>query len=103
MPERGRFEQRAKVREQHKENPNAGQLHSHILQVVVQDLYDAYQEYFRGGKQGEAPGHPCFKGHHRFDSFGLKAYGGGCGVAGCANAISRATPDAVHAGCTSWA
>jgi putative transposase len=73
----GKYEQLAQVKVYRKENPYAGELHSHILQVVVQDLDKAYQAFFRRVKAGEAPGYPRFKGQNRFDSFGLKEYGNG--------------------------
>jgi putative transposase len=73
----GKFEQLAKVKAYRQENPFAAQLHSHILQVVVQDLDKAYQAFFRRVKAGETPGYPRFKGRDRFDSYGLKEYGNG--------------------------
>ena len=73
----GKYEQLAQVKVYRRENPYAGQLHSHILQVVVQDLDKAYQAFFRRVKAGEVPGYPRFKGQNRFDSFGLKEYGNG--------------------------
>ena len=73
----GKYEQLAQVKVYRKGNPYAGELHSHILQVVVQDLDKAYQAFFRRVKAGEAPGYPRFKGQNRFDSFGLKEYGNG--------------------------
>jgi len=73
----GRYEQLAKVKDYRRENPYAGQLHSHILQGVVQDLDKAFQAFFRRVQAGETPGYPRFKGRDRFDSFGLKEYGNG--------------------------
>ena len=73
----GKFEQLAKVKDYHKENPYAAQVHSHVLQVVVADLDKAFQAFFRRVKAGENPGYPRFKGRNRFDSFGLKEYGNG--------------------------
>ena len=78
----GKFEQLGKVKEYRKENPYAALLHSHVLQVVVQDLDKAYQAFFRRVKAGETPGYPRFKGRNRFDSFGLKEYGNGFKVDG---------------------
>jgi putative transposase len=72
-----KFEQLAKVKQYRRENPSAGQLHSHILQVVVSDVDQAFQAFFRRIKGGETPGYPRFKGRNRFDSFGLKEYGNG--------------------------
>jgi putative transposase len=73
----GKFEQLAKVRDYRRENLFAAQLHSHILQVVVQDLDKAFQAFFRRVRAGETPGYPRFKGRDRFDSYGLKEYGNG--------------------------
>jgi putative transposase len=47
-----RYEQLAKVKDYRRENPYAGQLHSHILQVVVADVDQAFQAFFRRVKAG---------------------------------------------------
>lgn len=73
----GKFEQLRKVRELKQSNPYAANVHSHILQIVVQDLDKAFQSFFRRVKAGEKAGYPRFKGKNRFDSFGLKEYGNG--------------------------
>jgi putative transposase len=78
----GKFEQLRKVRELKQSNPYATNVHSHILQVVVQDLDKAFQSFFRRVKAGETAGYPRFKGRNRFDSFGLKEYGNGFKVDG---------------------
>ena len=78
----GKYEQLAKVKEYRKANPYAGQVHSHILQVVVVDLDKSFQGFFRRLEAGEAPGYPRFKGSNRFDSFGLKEYGNGFKIDG---------------------
>ena len=73
----GKFAQLRNVKELKRSNPYARNVHSHILQVVVQDLDKAFQAFFRRVKSGETPGYPRFKGRNRFDSFGLKEYGNG--------------------------
>lgn len=73
----GKFEQLCKVKELKRSDPYASHIHSHMLQVVVQDLDRAFQAFFRRVKAGERPGYPRFKGRSRFDSFGLKEYGNG--------------------------
>jgi len=73
----GKFAQLRKVKDWKRSDPYAAQVHSHILQVVVQDLDKAFQSFFRRVKAGETPGYPRFKGKNRFDSFGLKEYGNG--------------------------
>lgn len=78
----GKFEQLRKVRELKRSNPYATNLHSHILQIVVQDLDKAFQSFFRRVKAGEKAGYPRLKGRNRFDSFGLKEYGNGFKIDG---------------------
>lgn len=78
----GKFEQLRKVKELKQSNPYAENVHSHILQVVVQDLDQAFQSFFRRVKAGETAGYPRFRGRNRFDSFGLKEYGNGFKVEG---------------------
>jgi putative transposase len=72
-----KYEQLAKVKDYRRENPCAGQVHSHVMQVVVTDLDKAFQAFFRRVKTGERPGYPRFKSMHHFDSYGLKEYGNG--------------------------
>jgi putative transposase len=78
----GKFEQLRKVKELKRSDPYAANVHSHILQVVVQDLDKAFRSFFRRVKGGEKAGYPRFKGRNRFDSFGLKEYGNGFKVDG---------------------
>ena len=73
----GKYEQLRQVKELKRSDPNAATVHSHILQVVVQDLDKAFLAFFRRVKAGEKAGYPRFKGRERFDSFGLKEYGNG--------------------------
>ncbi len=77
-----KFGQLAKVKDYRKENRYAAQVHSHILQVVVTDLDQAFQAFFCRVAAGETPGYPRFKGRNRFDSFGLKEYGNGFKIDG---------------------
>lgn len=58
-------------------NPWAKNVHSHVLQTVVQDLDKAFVAFFRRVKAGEKPGYPRFKGRNRWRSFGFKEYGNG--------------------------
>ena len=73
----GKYEQLRRVKELKRSDPYAANVHSHILQIVVQDLDKAYQSFFRRVQAGETAGYPRFKGKNRFDSFGLKEYGNG--------------------------
>jgi putative transposase len=73
----GKFAQLRKVKDIKRGNPFASPIHSHVLQIVVQDLDKAFQAFFRRLKSGETPGYPRFKSRDRFDSFGFKEYGNG--------------------------
>jgi putative transposase len=73
----GKYAQLRKVKDLKDTNPYAAPIHSHILQMVVQDLDKAFNAFFRRVKAGETPGYPRFKGRDRFHSFGLKELGNG--------------------------
>jgi putative transposase len=51
------------------ERPSLAQLHSQVLQNVVDRLDKAFQAFFRRCKAGEKPGFPRFRGMHRYNSF----------------------------------
>jgi putative transposase len=78
----GKYQQLAKVQEQKATNPYAKGIHSHVLQIVVADLDNAFQAFFRRVKAGETPGFPRFKGRNHFSSFGFKEYGNGFKIDG---------------------
>lgn len=63
-------------------SPYALDIHSHILQVAVNDLDKAFQAFFRRVKAGEKPGYPRFKGRNRWRGIGLKEYGNGFKIDG---------------------
>ncbi len=72
-----KVEQLRRVKTLKASNPSAANIHSHVLQVAVADLDQAFQGFFRRVKAGEKPGFPRFKGVGRFHSIGLKEYGNG--------------------------
>ena len=51
------------------ERPALDQVHSQVLQNVVDRLDKAFQAFFRRCKAGEKPGFPRFRGMHRYNSF----------------------------------
>src|ERR1700682_6155014 len=51
------------------ERPSLDQVHSQVLQNVVDRLDKAFQAFFRRSKAGEDPGFPRFRGMHRYNSF----------------------------------
>ena len=71
-----------RVKERKATNPWAKDVHSHVLQTVVQDLAKAFAAFFRRVKAGETPGYPRFKGRNRWRSFGFKEHGNGFRVDG---------------------
>ena len=51
------------------ERPSLVQIHSQVLQNVVDRLDKAFQAFFRRCKAGETPGFPRFRGIHRYNGF----------------------------------
>jgi len=78
----GKFEQLANVKNYRRANSFAGQIHSHVLQVVTTDLDKAFQAFFRRVKAGETPGYPRFRERGRYDSFGFKELNNGFKIDG---------------------
>jgi len=78
----GKYEQLRQVKARKATNPYAKNVHSHILQTVVQDLDKAFDAFFRRVKAGEKAGYPRFKGRNRWHSFGFKELGNGFKVDG---------------------
>ena len=52
-----------------KEQIGLDQIHSQVLQNVVDRLDKSFKNFFRRCKTGEKPGFPRFRGKHRYDSF----------------------------------
>ncbi len=73
----GKHAQLRKVKDLKDTNPDAAHLHSHVLQIVVQDLDKAFKAFYRRVKAGDKPGYPRFKSRNRFHSFAFKEYGNG--------------------------
>ena len=48
---------------------NLNQVHSQVLQNVVDRLDKGFQAFFRRCKNGDNPGFPRFRGEHRYNSF----------------------------------
>ena len=78
----GKYAQLRQVKVVRATNPWAKNVHSHVLQTVVQDLDKAFVAFFRRVKAGEKPGYPRFKGRNRWRSFGFKEYGNGFKIDG---------------------
>lgn len=77
-----RTAQLRKVKIEKDTSPYAADIHSHILQNVVDDLDKAFQGFFRRVKAGEKPGYPRFRARNRFAGFGYKEYGNGFKIDG---------------------
>ena len=78
----GKYDQLRHVKERKATNLWAKNVHSHVLQTVVQDLDKAFDAFFRRVKAGQTPGYPRFKGRNRWHSFGFKELGNGFKVDG---------------------
>ncbi len=73
----GKVEHLRQVKKRKATNPWAKDVHSHVLQIVGDDLDNAFHAFFRRLKAGKKPGYPRCKGRHRWHSFGFKEYGNG--------------------------
>lgn len=51
------------------ERQDLSNVHSQVIQNVVDRLDKGFQAFFRRGKAGENPGFPRFRGAHRYQSF----------------------------------
>jgi putative transposase len=49
--------------------PEYGEVHSQVLQEVIQRVDRAFQAFFRRVKAGKTPGYPRFHGRDRYNSF----------------------------------
>lgn len=78
----GKYEQLRRVKEHKASNAWAAEVHSHVLQVVVADLDNAFQAFFRRVKAGQTAGYPRFRGRNRYNSFGFKEYANGFKIDG---------------------
>ncbi len=58
-----KVQQLRRVKERKATNPYAASVHSHILQVVADDLDKAFLAFFRRVRTGEKPGYPRFVRH----------------------------------------
>jgi len=52
--------------------PQSKLVHSHVLQVAIEDLDRAFQAFFHRLKAGGEPGYPRFKSYKRWRSIGFK-------------------------------
>jgi putative transposase len=77
----GTYEQLRQVKERKATNPWAKNVHSHVLQTVVQDLDKAFDAFFRRVKAGEKPGYPRLKGRNRWHAIDFKEYRNGFRIA----------------------
>jgi putative transposase len=57
--------------------PEYGEVHSQVLQDVVQRVDRAFQAFFRRVKNGETPGYPRFHGRNRYNSLTYPQFGNG--------------------------
>jgi len=63
-----KYQQLMFLPEMKEERPTLGQVHSQVLQNVVDRLDKAFEAFFRRCKTGETPGFPRFRGMYRYNS-----------------------------------
>ncbi len=62
------YRQKAELPPIKAEMPEYSEVHSQVLQDVVQRVDRAFQAFFRRVKAGETPGYPRFHGRNRYNS-----------------------------------
>src|SRR5258708_23586391 len=62
-------QQAAQLSEIKELRPEYNDIHSQVLQDVLRRVKKAYDNFFRGIKEGKTPGYPRFQGYGRYDSF----------------------------------
>jgi putative transposase len=73
----GYHQQKAELPGIKAELPEYGEVHSQVLQDVVQRVDRAFQAFFRRVKEGETPGYPRFHGRDRYNSLTYPQFGNG--------------------------
>jgi putative transposase len=71
--------------------PDYAEIHSQVLQDVVQRVDRAFTAFFRRIREGETPGYPRFHGRDRYNSFTYPQVGehGGAALAGGILSLSK--------------
>lgn len=73
----GYYQQKAELPGIKEAMPEYGEVHSQVLQDVVQRVDRAFQAFFRRVKAGETPGYPRFHGRNRYTSLTYPQFGNG--------------------------
>jgi putative transposase len=73
----GYYQQKAELPPLKAELPAYAEVHSQVLQDVVQRVDRAFQAFFRRVKAGETPGYPRFHGRNRYNSVTYPQFGHG--------------------------
>jgi len=63
------YQQKAELPPIKAQMPEYNEVHSQVLQDVVQRVDRAFQAFFRRVQAGETPGYPRFQGRYRYNSF----------------------------------
>ena len=83
------YQQKAELPDLKAGCPEFAEVHSQVLQEVVQRIDRAFQAFFRRLKAGEKPGYPRFQGRDRYHSFTYPQYGNGATVDGSVLSLSK--------------
>ena len=67
-----KYDQLRHVKGRKATHPWAKNVHSHVLQTVVQDLDKVFDAFFRRLQAGQTPGYPRFKGRNRWERVGVR-------------------------------
>jgi putative transposase len=76
----GYYQQKAELPGIKAEMSEYSEVHSQVLQEVIQRVDRAFQAFFRRVKAGEAPGYPRFHGRNRYNSITYPQFGNGAAL-----------------------
>jgi putative transposase len=83
------FQQKAELPDIKTDLPEYAEVHSHVLQDVIQRVDLAFQPFFRRVKAGETPGYPRFHGRNRYTSLTYPQFGSGASLDDGALSLSK--------------
>jgi putative transposase len=74
------YQQKAELPNIKTDLPEYAEVHSQVLQDVIQRVDRAFQAFFRRVKAGETPGYPRFHGRNRYNSLTYPQFGRGASL-----------------------
>src|SRR5690349_2518652 len=90
------YQQKAELPDIKTDLPEYSEVHSQVLQNVIQRVDWAFQAFFRRVKAGETPGYPRIHGRNRYNSLTYPQFGRGVSLENGLLNLSKIGPIAVR-------